>query len=255
MPQLQDWLKSFYEVEVLADLLLERSNSDELHNTLQFLQKHLSIQPGDTVFDQGCGIGSISIPLAKKGIRVIGVDLSQNYIERAKKQVQENDLSCDYRCANALDFVSKTPCDAAWNWFTSFGYHLDDKINIKMLKCAFRSLKPGGKFVIDYQNIANIIKNFKTTITKEGISGGRKVVLTRDCRLNFVTGMIEQQWNYVFDNEKIIRKSFLKMYLPHQLKFMLEQVGFFDVVIYGDLAENELTSDSSRCLCLARKPQ
>ncbi len=254
MPSEQNWLKSFYELEALADLLLERSNSDELKNTLQFLQKHLAIQPGDTVFDQGCGIGSISIPFAKKGMRVIGVDLSQNYIERAKKQAQEEGLSCHYHCADALEFVSEIPCDAAWNWFTSFGYNQDDRVNIKMLECVFRSLKPGAKFVLDYQNIANIIKNFKTTIKKEGISDGRKVVLTRNCRLNFVTGMIEQQWSYVFVNEKIVRKSFLKMYLPHQLKLMLEQVGFVDVVIYGDLAENELTSDSSRCLCVTRKP-
>jgi SAM-dependent methyltransferase len=43
--------------------------------------------------------------------------------------------------------------DAAINIFSSFGYFIDDGDDLKMLQSAGRSLKNGGKLIIDLENI------------------------------------------------------------------------------------------------------
>src|SRR5258706_9195569 len=43
---------------------------------------------GKVVLDLGCGSGESTVPLAKRGARVIGMDISPDLIELAKRRVQ-----------------------------------------------------------------------------------------------------------------------------------------------------------------------
>ena len=78
----KNWWQSFYN-DTMADMFLVRL--DEAEETCRFLTERLNIRPGAVVFDQCCGIGSLSIPLARNGARVIGIDQCESYIERAAR--------------------------------------------------------------------------------------------------------------------------------------------------------------------------
>ena len=56
-------------------------------------RKILSILPNDLsgkrVLDAGCGPGQFSIELAQRGASVLGIDISSNLIEIAKKDYQK----------------------------------------------------------------------------------------------------------------------------------------------------------------------
>lgn len=47
------------------------------------------LKPGDLVLDVGCGTGVISKYLISKGLKVVGIDLSEKMIEIAKHEVPE----------------------------------------------------------------------------------------------------------------------------------------------------------------------
>ena len=72
------WWESFHVIE-MADILLDR-NDKQLDTTLGFFLRELNLSSGDRVFDQCCGVGSVSIPLAEKGLIVEGCDLFAPYI-------------------------------------------------------------------------------------------------------------------------------------------------------------------------------
>ncbi|MCA1030407.1 class I SAM-dependent methyltransferase [Bacillus timonensis] len=69
-------------------------NSEQMWNKgsrktiLPFIQKHF--QKEITVIDIGCGDGFGSYKLAESGYKAIGVDISHEMIERAKKRTHEN---------------------------------------------------------------------------------------------------------------------------------------------------------------------
>ena len=62
------------------------------------------------VLDVGCGVGSLSFYLAKKGAIVIGIDLSKNSIEFCRKEAQNKELTIEFKEMNAQipDFEDKS---------------------------------------------------------------------------------------------------------------------------------------------------
>ncbi|PJF23793.1 MAG: hypothetical protein CUN53_21090, partial [Phototrophicales bacterium] len=100
------WWRDFFTDDYAAYGLAATDPAVNQH-IVEFIIATLKLSPGDTIFDQCCGIGRLSIPLAQRGMNVIGVDLSQSYIERARREAAICNLPCEFHCADALDF--RTP--------------------------------------------------------------------------------------------------------------------------------------------------
>src|SRR5262245_34851476 len=105
---------------------------------------------GAAALDLGCGTGRHSKYLASKGLRVTGLDLSPNSIERARRLEQpgllfhEHDMRVPFG-KNEFDYV--------FNFFTSFGYFDGPNENLMVVRNIADSLKPGGRLVLDYLNV------------------------------------------------------------------------------------------------------
>lgn len=56
-----------------------------------FLQR-ACINPGETVFDMGCGTGALSIPLGKAGHKVLAADFSQGMLDRMQETLNEHGI-------------------------------------------------------------------------------------------------------------------------------------------------------------------
>lgn len=52
----------------------------------------LALQPGEKVLDLFCGVGNFSLPLARQGAQVTGIEGSQEMVERARHNAQLNNL-------------------------------------------------------------------------------------------------------------------------------------------------------------------
>ncbi len=48
-----------------------------------------AVQPGETVFDMGCGTGSLAVPLALAGHKVVAGDFSQGMLDEMAKRMEE----------------------------------------------------------------------------------------------------------------------------------------------------------------------
>jgi len=244
---MNNWWDDFYNLKT-ADLFLRRDKitTNKLTN---FLEQKLNLSVGDLLFDQCCGIGTVSIPLAKKGVKVIGVDISSPFIEEAQRLSQDLNKASFYS-DDAFTFLPTKKCNAAINWYGSFGYADDDSQNIKMFEKTYEALLPGALFAVDFMNTYGILSNFKEEMVKE--KGTFRIV--RNCTLDFTKGRIEQDWNYYEEDKYIETKhSSVKLYLPHHIKTMMENCGFTNIEIFGDIEGNELTEDSPRCILIGKK--
>lgn len=64
------------------------------------------VNPGDKVLDVGCGTGTISLALAKRGARTVGVDPSEPYLDGARRLRSHPDVTYELGDACRLDYPS-----------------------------------------------------------------------------------------------------------------------------------------------------
>lgn len=277
------WWQSFYD-DTPFELYMVRSNEAELEESIAFLREKLHLTAGATIFDQCCGFGAMSIPLAERGFRMFGADLCKKYIVMAKQAVGSKSsspksaktssvktgsakgksrktasstakLEATFTVADAFDFVPRVACDAAFNWYTSFGYADEDEQNMKMVARAFAALKPGGHYALDFLNMPMIMQAFKTSMSTTLHSPQGDIVQTRKCSFDLYKGTMEQHWTWAMpDGKELTQDSTLRAYMPCDLVAMFKQVGFVDVQLFGGTDGSPLTADSGRCIVVARKP-
>ncbi len=249
------WWPALYD-DLLAEVLLTRDESDpHTELTLHFLIDQLGLAPGARVLDQCCGIGSLSLALARRGFRVIGVDQSRAYIEQARKAAESAEISLDLRAADASVFVPREPVDGVFNWWTSFGYADTDAENIRMLARAFEALKPDGVFLLDVMNLPGVLRGFQRDVVVRRETSRGQVMLLRESSLDLAGGYMKKRWTYFLpDQSRVEHESRTPFYLPHQILQMLRSVGFVDFSLFSGPDAAPLTLDSLRLIIRARRP-
>jgi SAM-dependent methyltransferase len=252
--QPDNWCAEFFD-DLFADQHLVRSDAAEMAQTIAFLQEKLQLQTGDRIFDQCCGIGSLSIALAKKGYDMTGVDLIPSYIERARLDAENAGVSCEFETGDAYQYVTPVLCDAAINWWTSFGYSPDDAQNIKMLRRVSDSLKAGGWFALDYMNMPQRLKEFEDKEISISAIVKNDCAMSWESRLDRAQAMVVKKWSYTgADGIKIERQGGgAKLYSRAVLAEMFTACGFDAIDFYGSIAGEPLNDDSPRCIVAARK--
>jgi SAM-dependent methyltransferase len=250
----EGWWQELYD-DVLADVLLERADESEVKSTVDFLVKELGLRPKDCVFDQCCGIGSLSLPLAECGLSVSGVDQAAAYVERARHRARARDLDCRFVAGDAFEHMPAERCRGAFNWWTSFGYAETDGENARMLARAFESLEPGGRFALDTMNLPGVLRGFEERVVTRRQTPHGEVTLTRQSALDFSRGRLTKLWIFELPNgQRIERASSVRLYMPHTLRELFEAVGFRCCRFFGSVKGEALALDSPRCILVGEKP-
>jgi precorrin-6B methylase 2 len=250
---MNNWWGDLYD-NLLADFLMDNRSQQEIDKSISFLTEKLDLKPGDRVYDQCCGTGTLSIPLADKGFEVHGVDQAVNYIDRAVSRAGTANVS--FAAGDAFEYVCKEKCDAGYNWWTSFGYTMDDEYNRQMLIRAAESLKPGGLFMLDTLNLSGVFRKFDREVVDRIKSQEGEVILIRDTSINWGKGAMLKKWTYFFPNgERRAYNSEVRLYLPHVLVEMMEKSGFKVLNIFGSEDGEDLDINSLRCIVLARREE
>lgn len=100
---------------------------------------------GMKVLDIGCGTGNFSIKLAKMGCEVIGIDVSNEMLERAKTKAKEENLDINFYNMNVydLDFEDES-FDAVFS-MAAFEFIKEPQ---KAMDEIFRVAKKGAQILI-----------------------------------------------------------------------------------------------------------
>jgi ubiquinone/menaquinone biosynthesis C-methylase UbiE len=96
---------------------------------------------GRTGLDIGCGEGHNTRLLARRGARVIGIDIAEAFVAHARQAEIDEPMGIEYHVGSAvaLPFV-----DRAFDFATGFMSFMDVPETGRVLDEAFRVLRPGG---------------------------------------------------------------------------------------------------------------
>ena len=212
----------------------------------------MQLHAGEEVLDLACGFGRHAVPLARRGIRVTGMDVTARYIEMARTRAGELPVEFVVGDIRELDYEERF--DAAYSYFTSFGF-FDDDTNFDILRRVARALRPGGRFLLDTANremwvgSENPYREFF-----EFEEGGRKMVVVNASTFDFETGISNAVLRLYGgpDGPEEMRFS-VRLYSLAELRWLLRRAGLELVKAFGDCDSSPYSAESSRLIVLAHK--
>jgi ubiquinone/menaquinone biosynthesis C-methylase UbiE len=134
---------------------------------------------GDQVVDLGCGTGQLSLPLAERGARVLGVDVSNEMIARLEAKARKLSLPGVEGLTMPIENLS-LPAGSVDLVVTSYAlHHLRDPDKSRVVSAAYQWLRPGGTLIVADMMFGRggtsqdraIIKSKVRALAKKGIGG------------------------------------------------------------------------------------
>ena len=163
----KEWFESWFDTSYYHSLYKNR-NDKEAESFVTNLVQFLELKKDSKVLDLACGKGRHSITLNKLGLNVLGVDLSQNSIEFAKKSETRN---LKFLTHDMREIIADQSFNVIFNLFTSFGYFDNFSDNEKVISAIHEMLDDKGVFVLDFMNSEKITANlvYKENKTEDNI--------------------------------------------------------------------------------------
>jgi len=129
---MNDWINKLFveHADLFLKLLNQRwAQTEELVNGMSRLLDGFGIKSG-SLLDLCCGNGRVSICMAKRGFKTVGVDISRAFIEDARKKAGEHGVSSvvtflegDVRKLKKVVGGVSQPFDVVVNAWTSIGFY------------------------------------------------------------------------------------------------------------------------------------
>ncbi|MCL2682877.1 MAG: methyltransferase domain-containing protein [Bacteroidales bacterium] len=223
-----------------------------------FLEKEFNSNKSLKILDVGCGTGRHAIELTKRGYNVIGVDLSESQLERAREKAKAENLEIDFQCQDARNLPFDNEFDVAI-MICEGGFSLmeTDEMNFEILKSVTKSLKPGAKLIFTLPNalfpVFNSINEFYVSTEEDG---------TSVCRSKGFDFMTLRDYNTVeFEDDAGIKKTLEcneRYYMPSEITWLLKSLGYQTIDIFGARLgefsrEHNLTTKDFEMLVIAEK--
>jgi 2-polyprenyl-6-hydroxyphenyl methylase/3-demethylubiquinone-9 3-methyltransferase len=116
---------------------------------LRYIEQALALRDAN-VLDVGCGGGILSEAMAKRGARVLGIDLSQAVLDVAELHALESKVAIQYRSVAAEDLAAAQPDSFDLVTCMEMLEHVPDPA--ASLRALANLVKPGGDVIVSTLN-------------------------------------------------------------------------------------------------------
>jgi ubiquinone/menaquinone biosynthesis C-methylase UbiE len=241
------WWQNFDDFRPLFDTLDPRDNRDQA----RYVVKKLNLKRGSRFLDCPCGIGRIALPMAKRGIRVTGVDITTSYLEELKRKAEHLKLKIELHHLDMRRIDFKNQFDAAGNLGSSLGYSDKESDDLIVIRRIYRALKPGGKFMLNLTNRDWILTNFTS---RDWCQAGNVKIL-QERNFDYRTSKIIANWHFLRDGVESSYQVIVRTYAYHELVRILEMTGFVDIQGFGTTKDDPISRDHRMMFIIGTKPK
>ncbi|HEY7258804.1 MAG TPA: class I SAM-dependent methyltransferase, partial [Gaiellales bacterium] len=155
-----NWFEELFDEEYLR-FAVDRFSAEETAAEVDSVVEAIGLSEGARVLDLACGHGRHSVELARRGYRVIGVDLSEPSLELAAARAAEAGVDVRFERTDMRRIRFEEEFDAVINMFTAFGYFADEADNAVVLERIAAALVPGGAFLLEIVNPVAVFARFE----------------------------------------------------------------------------------------------
>jgi SAM-dependent methyltransferase len=201
-----------------------------------------------SVLDLPCGDGRLTVRLAEAGHEAVGVDISAEEVEHARRRqgTAARFLVGDLR---ALPDEATGPFDAVLSWGNSFGYTVPSD-SARSLAAMHGALGPGGRLVLESGSVAEAVLPGGVDETDEYEFGGVRASV----RHRYVPAESRLESEYVFEDETGATETVRAAHHVHttgELVRMLKAAGFGSVELLAPDGSKPYALGDGRVIAVA----
>jgi SAM-dependent methyltransferase len=236
--------------EHLGAAYLRYSFTKGTANEVSFLVDALGLEPGHRVLDVGCGPGRHAHELGRRGIEVLGVDISRRFVDLARQAAPEH-VSFRRMDARRLDFDAEfdaaiSLCQGAFGLVgggpgadAAGSVDLDGEVLAGMARAA----RPGGAVAVSAFSSYFMVRHLEQT---DSFDAGRGV--------NHERTSVRSE-----EGDELEVDLWTSCFTPRELRLLADRAGLAVEALYavtpGAYRPDPPDLDHPEFLLIARKPQ
>lgn len=253
--------KHLLNLEEYNDPTMYDMENDGFDDDFAFIEKWASLM-GGTLIDLACGTGRTAIPLAEKGYSIIGVDLHEGMLERAKLKAEEEHTDIRFELQNCEDLELDMKSSMIYMVGNAFQHFLTNEAQDKLLQSVGVHLKSGGVFIFNtrFPNAEELLQDageeyWRTYTTDDGKQVDIYTISKYDALTqvqDYVIVRKTKRDDHTIENE--LRTTIqLRYTYPMEMERLLARHGFRVIELYGDWEENPPVDSKPELIYVCQK--
>jgi SAM-dependent methyltransferase len=227
---------------------------------LHGLLRRLSQQPVRRVLDIACGTGSHAIELERLGYEVVGCDISEDMLVRAREKARaaSSDMRFERQDMRALD-VASAPFDAVLCLFDAIGHVQTTAAIRQTFRAVHRHLRNDGLFVMEFWHAAAMAGRHDPLRVRRFTTESGEILRLSETTVNLALQCATVQ-HAIYDlradgtYQSAVERQVNRFFSVQEMSSLLDDCGFEVLEYYsGYSLEEHLTSDSWHIVLVARQ--
>ena len=218
-------------------------------------------KPNQPVIELACGTGRLTIPLASRGFQMVGVDLHEGMLKRAKQKAKEQMVSVEFLLQDCTKLNIPVKSSLVFMTGNSFQHFLTNELQDALLQSVRQHLIEDGVFIFDTRNpLLHELAAVDEYEQKYRDKNGNQIIEFHRDEYNSMTQILHCHTDrQIYQGEALIAKEqdgiSLRYSFPLEMNRVLEDNGFEILQVYGDWDKKELNAKSISMVyvCMVRK--
>jgi cyclopropane fatty-acyl-phospholipid synthase-like methyltransferase len=207
------------------------------------IEDFVGLNPPLDILEVACGIGRYAIEFAKRGYRVVAIDVAKQLLDQAERAAQDVNVAVEFRLQSASELTEKGHFDFILAHWHVIGFMTHEEIK-KHFSAIQAALKPGCSFLYVFQGPRMVPSRKGETVApvRNWTEKDKKFILTE----RSVQDGVPEEYSIVIDTEtaEIIEYREQKGALGYNdVLNHLKGAGFKSVKGYKDFAKSPATSE------------
>ncbi|MFB5089788.1 class I SAM-dependent methyltransferase (plasmid) [Psychrobacillus sp. PGGUH221] len=202
------------------------------------------------IIELACGTGRLTIPMAKRGLNMVGIDLHAGMLSRAKQKATHEQLNIifEQQDCTELDLAYKSPL--IFMTGNSFQHFLTNESQNALLHSVKKHLLPNGQFIFDTRNPNLAELSVYGEFEESHLNNDNQTVFEKHFEeYNHVTQILYcVTQTEISENEQLIHTESdsisLRFVYPMELHRLLDSHGFELINLYGSWKKDTFIKDS-----------
>lgn len=214
---------------------------------------------GEPVLELACGSGRFTIPLAKEGVNITGIDISEDMLNLAKLKASKSGLNIRFMQGDMSNFDLGEKFKFIFIPAQSLS-HLHKLKEIEdCFACVRRHLDGDGRFLIELFNssvrlLARETDRRYPVDQYEDPNGGFQVFVTEEVRYDAASQVNHIQWFFRDEgsSREMVLSFEMRQFFPQEIDAILGYNEFLIEHKYGNYNEEEFSSEAWKQLIVCR---